>query len=185
MKALTKLRPAPADFAQYAYAETMEDLITRYKVGNRAIYRWRAELGLIRPGKPPRKVRPMPDGFISHAKGKSIHDLARFYKAGDESVKRWLGEAGLPTSPRPSKRPGNYAADRDFKSSFEPTIDPSVAGQAQRFLQKLGPVYRASVISKDREGWMVHGKPMSDNQMMNFAQKKGWTANAFLQVSAC
>ena len=122
--------------------------------------------------------RPMPADFAEIAPTLFIHEARTRWKAEASTINRWHLKAG--TSPRiREKQPQIHKAKRPhggtpWVRATVLIVDDSRAGEAQRALQKYGPVFKVKTVqSRDETGdYFVYGKRMSAQEMIDMAEQK-------------
>jgi len=121
--------------------------------------------------------RPVPDDFAEIAPTLFIHEARHKWKAEGYTINRWHKEAG--TSPRIREKQRDHKVSRPHSGTpwVRATVlivDDSRAGEAQRALQKYGPVFKVKTVqARDETGdYFVYGKRMSAQQMIDMAEQK-------------
>lgn len=175
-----KMTP-PDDFAEFGAIETVPMLMERYDCSDSVIYRWRKLLGLTGPklATSHKPLRPMPTGFAAVARTMSKESLVSHYQTNWGVITRWCEEAGITNKPagRPTKPIGPAGVNVSVGA------DTSLAGQAAQHLRRIMPVFKASVISKDRSGYVVGGRHLATEEMVAMAQAKGFDPDAWKRVA--
>jgi hypothetical protein len=177
-RARVPARPVPADFGQYAPLETNLALSHRYDAAKSTIARWRVETGVPHPPALSANRgtgRPVPDSFPSVAPGMTRAALATHYSASGHVIARWITESGV--QPKVWKH-----HVRTLPPMMTPGADTSVAGQAAQHLRRLMPVFRAAVIDKNCDGYVVGGRQMATDEMIAMAARKGFDPDAWAKI---
>lgn len=175
------------------YAETAAIMgMSRCAIAG-ACLRHKIESGYVPP--PP---RPIPDDFVESMARMNVMMAARHYKASKNTISRWVKEAGItparfypepkPKAPKPIKvrvadyRPARPRGPRGGNSPMRafsiPGREATRAASAQLFLQRYGPVIRAKTIDRLAANnlWIVHGRRVSEPEMLAMAERKGFAA---------
>lgn len=90
----------PDDFAQFAFAESQDQLRKRYSTGSAIITRWRTEL------KPDRvREKQAPADFLAKAKTLNRAQLQSLYGVGERMIVKWIKATGASPPLRIHTRP--------------------------------------------------------------------------------
>jgi len=132
--------------------------------------------------------RPVPDDFAELSPTMFIREASRFWKADVPTIARWHTMAGTTPKTRakqiaekPTKpvEPRSHKAKRPhggtpWVRATVLIVDDSRAGEAQRALQKYGPVFKVKTVhARDETGdYFVYGKRMTAQQMIDMAEQK-------------
>ncbi|WP_300563136.1 hypothetical protein [Companilactobacillus sp.] len=168
-------RPCPADFAGNAHRSNAELHQIYPDTPAKHFTRWRKEVGIASATQLGGSVgEPVPDDFPALVRQNNITRLCLIYRVSDSVIKRWCRITGL----SPKRYDGSIAKPHGPKRA--PDIDHrpvDAAGQAQRHLQRIGPVYR-----RNEDMYCVFGRVMPAKDMIAFAEKKGWDAKAWERI---
>jgi len=163
-------RKVPEDFHVHAASESNAELCVRYACGERLIARWRRE---VKIRSKPIPTEPAPANFAALASTMYKSQAEKYFNCGDYKLERWARETGArfkqPFRFKPMPQP-------------KPVIDDGVAGRAAQHLRRLMPVYKARVIDPKRDGYIVGKKHMQADEMIAFAQKKGWAPDEWSRL---
>ena len=187
-------RGAPADFAEMAATMSNPQLAKHYGCGTCLPGRWRKELGL---GEPPRMKsgpapRVIPDDFKTWAVGKSLRAIAARYGMSHEMARRFRVQIGVQHNPvgkhvTPDK-PAHLVRNAYMTAPVDRAVkDGSRAGLAADYLRRDAPVYRCRPLgAADANGshWRYGRVVLSDAELIERAERKGWSADAWKQVRA-
>ena len=186
-------RPVPPEFATFMRAHTLLEAKKHYGIGSTTLARWRVAVGLTNTGASRGRsyvpARPVPDDFAEHAPHESNRTLAVRYRCSRKMVTRWRAQSAIAIprtmgraapraaaaapAPRVQKPRKHRVWARDLHSKA-PQKDDSTAGRAQQFLQRSMPCFKAEVLDKLRTGYVVGGRPMSTEDMIAYAEAKGF-----------
>lgn len=168
-------RPVPPDFHVYGGRETIAKLKDRYGASSKTISRWRKESGIKASVSRFGRLAP-PDDFAAIAPTIHRSAAAQRWKVGDETLLRWARETGTSfkvwtgwRGPKAAPMPDGRADD--------------LAGRAQRHLQRLMPVVKASIIEPKASGYLVAGRRMDEAGMIALAETKGFDPNEWRRVA--
>lgn len=132
------------------------------------------------------KKRGLPANFHEIAPTITMAEAERRWNAAPQTVKDWYKVNNITPAKRSygGKSAQPNSAQRSF---FRPTHSPmtplpqrdgSEAGRAQLFLQRYGPVLRASTITPNATGWIMFGRRVSESDLLATAYRKGFRAEA-------
>jgi transposase len=179
--------PLPADWHQVAPGRSIPHLAAHYGVGRSTIIRFRTETGV--EGAPPHSPNSMADRFsdlAERAREMTLKQLAAHYGCQRGTVTKYLQARGLTARPpvRVTFVPNAYATapvDRHQR-------DMTVAGRAvDECLRRFGRVYRCDAQGKPSPAgthWNRNGFVLSDDEVIERAERLGWDANAWKRVAA-
>jgi len=132
--------------------------------------------------------RPVPDDFAEKGPTMFIREASRFWKADVPTISRWHTMAGTTPKTRAkqiSETPDKPVQPRSHKAKRPHggtpwvratvlIVDDSRAGEAQRALQKAGPVFKVQTVhARDTTGdYFVYGRRMSAQAMIEMAERR-------------
>lgn len=132
-------------------------------------------------------ARPIPDDFADIAPTMTKQACARHYGTSYTTARNWYSETGVEASkqwekcgPKAKSKAKSkampYIAAGVFKSAPQPQLDPTLAGRAQRHLQRNCVVYRVSTVNPqaDKDEWIVGGRRMDTYEMIAKAERQGF-----------
>lgn len=160
-------RPLPADFDKHAHLSNEEMKLVYPNTSTRTYSKWRAAVGASRHGGP--VAEPAPADFKRTVATMYIAQAMRHYERGEAVVKRWAVETGAKFATWRGWKGPQAAPDVDGRST-------DLAGQAQRHLQRIGPVYRRG------DDYSVFGRTMPAGAMVEFAKGKGFDPDAWRRL---
>jgi hypothetical protein len=135
--------------------------------------------GYIRPRK------PVPSDFAQIAPTLTKVSCAKHYGVAGPTARRWYRETGIKAALRdftaddrdiarsPVKR-RVWRISSGLRHSKLTPRDCTIAASAQLFLQRFGPVVRASVINPNASGWLMFGRKVSEDDLIAAAYRKGF-----------
>lgn len=160
--------------------------------------RWR--FGMVSENADKYACRPMPDDFRTFGITLSVEQGTKHYKAASRTIRKWFDMLRIappvvkrvyvkkvrPAPPVrvvfvPSYRAPRRTTGKNAHLRFNiPERSATMADSAQLFLQRYGPVIRASTIDRFAPDgqWIVLGRRMAEADMLEAATRKGWGARA-------
>jgi hypothetical protein len=152
--------------------------------------RWRPNIPAGYVAQSPK--RP-PASFAKIGPTMNLKEAARHYGAAIQTVKAWHSALGtIPAARKPGRPPKRIAAPRPpkvYRAFFKPSHTPMApapqrdgtpAGSAQLYLQRFGPVFRATTINPNAapDQWVLFGRRVSEADLIATAYRKGFRAEA-------
>jgi hypothetical protein len=162
------LKEMPAGFADRAHLPNSE-LRDLFPGNSDHIFsRWRKQCAV----KAMRAVKeePAPADFRRTVASLYIIEACRHYDRSDNVIKRWARETGATFRAWTGWRGPKKAPDVDGRSA-------DLAGQAQRHLQRIGPVFKRG------DDYSVFGRCMPAPAMIEFAKNKGFDPKAWERIA--
>jgi hypothetical protein len=171
----TEPAPPPEGFAKVGHMSLLT-LAKQYGVSDHTVRRWRKEAGIVAAAPVRLPKTEIPADWYEWAPRCTNSELSLRYGIAENTIKRMIARTNI-------KRLKKVFSSGP-KQALPVQLDPSVAGQAQRHLQKWMRVVRASTLKKGEKGWVVGREHMSEMEMLDFAKRKGWRQDAWKDLAA-
>lgn len=161
-------RAIPEDFAEHAHLGNRDLKAVYPNTSVKTFATWRAAVGASRHGGP--IAEPAPADFRRTVATMYIAQAMRHYERCEDVVKRWAAETGARFATWRGWRGPQAAPDVDGRSA-------DLAGQAQRHLQRIGPVFKRG------DDYSVFGRRMPAPAMIELAKNKGFDPKAWERIA--
>jgi hypothetical protein len=173
-------RVMPVDFPRNAHLPK-DVLREMYSTGDRNVIRWRKECGYVSPIV--LRFVP-PENFEELVQTKTYAEVSEICNVTPGTISLAVRKLGIVRKAPVRPKPASTQRTHGPKIAPIPHRESTHAADAQRHLQRYMAVFRAKVVKRNATGWVVGGRNVTEDEMMQMARDKGWRQDAWKDLAA-